>query len=42
MALGLGMINRVVPLAELRAASLSRANRLWLISPEALYAAKRH
>src|SRR6185295_570303 len=40
-ALDLGMINRIVPLAELRAASLSYAKRLSLISPEALYATKR-
>ncbi len=40
-ALGLGMINRIVPLAELRAASLGYAKRLSLISPEALYATKR-
>jgi enoyl-CoA hydratase/carnithine racemase len=39
-ALGLGMVNRVVPLAELRAASLAYAKRLTLIAPEALYAAK--
>src|ERR1700722_20913053 len=36
----LGMVNRVVPLAELRAASLAYAKRLTLIAPEALYAAK--
>jgi len=36
----LGMVNRVVPLAELRAASLAWAKRLALISPEALYATK--
>jgi enoyl-CoA hydratase/carnithine racemase len=40
-ALALGMINRVVALAELREASLRWAKRLALISPEALYAAKR-
>ena len=40
-ALELGMINRIVPLAELRAASLGYAKRLSLISPEALYATKR-
>jgi enoyl-CoA hydratase/carnithine racemase len=40
-ALDLGMINRIVPLAELRAASLGYAKRLSLISPEALYATKR-
>jgi enoyl-CoA hydratase len=40
-ALGLGMVNRVVPLAELREASLKYAKRLSLISPEALYGTKR-
>lgn len=40
-ALSLGMINRIVPLADLRAASLKYAKRLSLISPEALYATKR-
>src|SRR5690242_10535319 len=40
-ALSLGMINRIVPLAELRTASLRYAKRLSLISPEALYATKR-
>src|SRR5271166_1194553 len=40
-ALALGMVNRVVPLAELRDASLRWAQRLSLISPEALYATKR-
>ncbi|HEV8679073.1 MAG TPA: enoyl-CoA hydratase/isomerase family protein [Stellaceae bacterium] len=40
-ALGLGMINRIVPLAELRGASLKYAKRLSLIAPEALYATKR-
>jgi enoyl-CoA hydratase len=40
-ALDLGMINRVVPLAELYSASLCYAKRLALISPEALYATKR-
>ena len=40
-ALELGMVNRVVPLAELREASLAWAKRLSLISPEALYATKR-
>src|SRR5713226_8378040 len=34
------MFNRVVPLAELRAASLAWAKRLALVSPEALYATK--
>jgi enoyl-CoA hydratase/carnithine racemase len=40
-ALELGMVNRIVPLAELRAASVAYAKRLSLISPEALYATKR-
>ena len=40
-ALDLGMVNRVVPVAELREASLRYAKRLSLISPEALYATKR-
>jgi len=40
-ALELGMVNRVVPLAELREASPRYAKRLSLISPEALYATKR-
>ena len=40
-ALDLGMVNRIVPLAELRDASLNYAKRLSLISPEALYATKR-
>src|SRR5882672_9669365 len=40
-ALDLGMVNRVVPFAELREASLRYAKRLSLISPEALYATKR-
>ena len=35
-ALDLGMVNRVVPTAELPAASLKYAKRLALISPEAL------
>ena len=39
-ALDLGMVNRVVPLAELRERSLAWAKRLSLISPEALYATK--
>lgn len=39
-ALRLGMVNRVVPLAELREATLKYARRLALIAPEALYAAK--
>jgi enoyl-CoA hydratase len=36
----LGMVNRVVPLAELPERSLAWAKRLALISPEALYATK--
>lgn len=40
-ALSLGMVNRVVPLTELPAASVRWAKRLSLISSEALYAAKR-
>jgi enoyl-CoA hydratase len=40
-ALALGMVNRVVPLAELQPASLNYAKRLSLISPEALFATKR-
>jgi enoyl-CoA hydratase/carnithine racemase len=36
----LGMVNRIVPLAELREKSLAWAKRLSLISPEALYATK--
>jgi enoyl-CoA hydratase len=40
-ALDLGMVNRVVPLADLREASLKYAKRLSLISPEALFATKR-
>jgi len=39
-ALSYGMVNRVVPLAELKSASLKFARRLSLISPEALYATK--
>lgn len=39
-ALELGMVNRVVPLAELEPATLRFARRLALISPEALYATK--
>ena len=39
-ALEFGMINRVVPLAELRDATLKYAKRLALIAPEALAAAK--
>ena len=40
-ALDLGMVNRIVPLAELRAATLKYAKRLSLIAPEALVTAKR-
>ena len=40
-ALDLGMVNRVIPLAELREVSLRYARRLSLISPEALFATKR-
>jgi enoyl-CoA hydratase/carnithine racemase len=39
-ALELNMINRVVPLAQLRGATLQYAERLALISPEALNATK--
>ncbi len=39
-AMGLGMINKVVPATELRSASLRYAKRLALISPEALYCTK--
>lgn len=39
-ALRLGMVNKVVPVAELRAVTMKFAKRLSLISPEALYAAK--
>ena len=39
-ALDLGMINRIVPTAELAAKSLAYAKRLALISPEALFATK--
>ena len=39
-ALRLGMINRIVPLAELEKATLKFARRMALIAPEALYAAK--
>jgi 1,4-dihydroxy-2-naphthoyl-CoA synthase len=35
------MVNRVVPLDELREASLKYAKRLSLMSPEALYTTKR-
>jgi enoyl-CoA hydratase len=34
------MVNRVVPVAELREVTLRYARRLALIAPEALYAAK--
>jgi enoyl-CoA hydratase len=40
-ALGLGMINRIVPLTELREASLNYAKRLPRVLPEPLYATKR-
>jgi enoyl-CoA hydratase/carnithine racemase len=40
-ALAYGMVNRVVPRAELEAATLKYARRLALISPEALAATKR-
>jgi enoyl-CoA hydratase/carnithine racemase len=40
-ALRLGMINKIVPTEELRAATLKFAKRMALISPEALYGAKR-
>ena len=39
-ALSYGMVNRVVPLAELREATMKYAQRLALISPEALMATK--
>ena len=39
-ALRLGMINKVVPVDELRVATLIFAKRMTLISPEALYAGK--
>jgi enoyl-CoA hydratase len=39
-ALELGMVNRVVPLRELEAATRKFARKLALISPEALYATK--
>jgi enoyl-CoA hydratase len=39
-ALRLGMVNRVVPAAELREVTLKYARRLTLIAPEALYATK--
>jgi enoyl-CoA hydratase/carnithine racemase len=40
-ALQYGMVNRVVPRAELQAATLAFARRLALISPEALAGTKR-
>jgi enoyl-CoA hydratase len=40
-ALDLRMVNRVIPLVELREGSLRYAKRLSLISPEALFATKR-
>jgi enoyl-CoA hydratase/carnithine racemase len=40
-ALAYGMVNRVVPRAELEAATMKLARRLALISPEALTATKR-
>jgi enoyl-CoA hydratase len=39
-ALSLGMVNKVVPVAELEAQALKYAKRLTLISPEALYGTK--
>ena len=39
-ALRLGMVNRIVKLAELQKATLKFARRMALIAPEALYAAK--
>jgi len=39
-ALRLGMINKIVPVDELRVATLKFAKRMTLISPEALYAGK--
>lgn len=39
-ALSLGMINRIVPLAELQKETMKFARRMTLIAPEALYAAK--
>lgn len=39
-ALALGMVNRVVPAAELESAALKFAKRMTLVSPEALYCAK--
>ena len=40
-ALSFGMINRIVPAAELRTATMKYAKRLSLISPEALRWGKR-
>jgi enoyl-CoA hydratase len=40
-ALRLGMINKIVPVEELRAATLKFAKRMTLIAPESLYGAKR-
>jgi enoyl-CoA hydratase len=40
-ALDFGMVNRVVPAAELRQATMKYAKRLSLISPEALRWGKR-
>ena len=40
-ALAYGMVNRVVPAAELRAATIRYAKRLALVSPETLRAGKR-
>ena len=39
-AMDLGIVNRVVPLQDLEAATLKFAKKLALIAPEALYAAK--
>jgi enoyl-CoA hydratase/carnithine racemase len=39
-ALRLGMVNRVVPVEELRPATLKFAKRMSLVAPEALYAVK--
>jgi enoyl-CoA hydratase/carnithine racemase len=39
-ALALGMVNRVVPLAELEAATMKVARRMTMVSPEALANAK--
>src|SRR4029077_15755935 len=40
-ALSFGMVNKVVPVAELKAETLTYAKRLSLISPEALRWGKR-